>query len=509
MTPTLRALLDHPDLHLRLLVGHDRQNTDINWVHVSELPDPAPFLEGGELVLTTGIEMSPRFGFRPYVRRLADAGVVGVGFGVQPVWDHVPRQLVDAAYETGLALLEIPAQTPFIAVTRAHAHAAAAAEHQAILQLQAAQRRLTRAATIEPDLSAVVRQLAGHLDAWAFLVNREGTVLHATEGARTRAAGLQEEIAKLCTGTVASAAISDGSQHLVLQSVGVERQPVTVLVLGRPQPWTAHHRALLSTGVSLLSLLLGRIEAVEVRERPLRDTLLGLLLAEAPRRVWSLATEVWGLPDVDQWVVLRAEPAIGGARLPSPERHAETAWRRHGAGLFGTIGERLTYLGPADANIDELSDTLVRAGFAVGSGNPASRTQLRDSLRQADQALRWAQQSRPPAQHFALAHHKHLSGTVDTTAADEFVRTLLAPLDQLPLEDRNLLLRSLSVWLACNGVANHAARKLGIHRHTMTKRIERIGRLLNRDLSSPTTRMELWFSVTWRRDEVPTSSPTP
>lgn len=501
MAPTVRTLLDHPDLHVRLLVGDDRQDTQINWVHVSELPDPVPFLQGGELVLTTGIEMSPRFGFRPYVRRLADGGVVGVGFGVQPVWDHVPRQLIDAARQTGLVLLEVPARTPFIAVTRAHAQAAAPAEHQATLQLQEAQRRLTRAATIEPDPSAVVRQLARHLDSWALLVNREGRVLHATQGAQVRTAGLRDEIAKLHVGTVDSAAINDGSQHVILQAVGVERHAVAVLVLGRGQPWTAHHRTLLSTGVSLLGLLLGRMEAVEARERPLRNTLLGLLITEASGQVWSLATQAWGLPDVDQWVVLRAEPAISTTLVPSPRQRAESAWRHHGEGLLGTIGERITYLLPASANVDELSHALVRAGFAVGSGNPASRSQLRDSLCQADQALRWAQQSHPPAQHFAAARHEHLSGTVDTAAADEFVRALLAPLEQLPLADKNLLLRSLFVWLAHNGVTDRAARKLGIHRHTMTKRIERIERLLNRDLSSPTTRMELWFSLTWRRDE--------
>src|SRR6476659_8978702 len=53
----------------------------ITWVHVSELIDPTPFLSGGELLLTTGIAFGATTDTDEYVRRLAEAAVVGVGFG--------------------------------------------------------------------------------------------------------------------------------------------------------------------------------------------------------------------------------------------------------------------------------------------------------------------------------------------------------------------------------------------------------------------------------------------
>lgn len=56
---------------------------------------------------------------RTYVRRLASAGVTALGFGVGLSFETVPDQVVDAADELDLPLLEVPLPTPFIAVTKA------------------------------------------------------------------------------------------------------------------------------------------------------------------------------------------------------------------------------------------------------------------------------------------------------------------------------------------------------------------------------------------------------
>lgn len=39
----------------RVLAGESRLHRKVRWVHVTELLNPADFLEGGELVLTTGM----------------------------------------------------------------------------------------------------------------------------------------------------------------------------------------------------------------------------------------------------------------------------------------------------------------------------------------------------------------------------------------------------------------------------------------------------------------------
>src|SRR3954454_23667795 len=101
MALTLRALLGERALGLRARAGEDALDRPIGWVHPTELTDPQAFLEGGELLLTTGLALGD--GTSPdYVRRLVEAGVARLGFGVGLSHDDVPRALVATAAEVGL-----------------------------------------------------------------------------------------------------------------------------------------------------------------------------------------------------------------------------------------------------------------------------------------------------------------------------------------------------------------------------------------------------------------------
>ncbi len=52
---TVRDLLQ--DLDVRLLTGERSLHLPVRWVHISELADPTPWLSGGELLLTTGMQL--------------------------------------------------------------------------------------------------------------------------------------------------------------------------------------------------------------------------------------------------------------------------------------------------------------------------------------------------------------------------------------------------------------------------------------------------------------------
>ncbi len=89
-------------------------------MHVSELEDPTPWLKGGELILTTGLGVGTTPAKqRAYVKRLADAGLAGLGFGLGFTHDKTPRALITAATQAGFPLFEVPYPVPFIAITEA------------------------------------------------------------------------------------------------------------------------------------------------------------------------------------------------------------------------------------------------------------------------------------------------------------------------------------------------------------------------------------------------------
>ena len=73
MPLTVCDLLDDPDLGLELVVENDLDRR-VRWVHTTELADPSRYLQGDEVILTTGVWIAA--GTRPadFVRPLQRSG---------------------------------------------------------------------------------------------------------------------------------------------------------------------------------------------------------------------------------------------------------------------------------------------------------------------------------------------------------------------------------------------------------------------------------------------------
>ena len=105
------------DLDIRLVAGEAGLDRPVRWVHISELDDPTPWLSGGELLLTTGMNLADAGSQRAFVERLAGHDLAGLGLGVGFAHAEAPEALREAASELGFPLFEIPYDVPFIALT--------------------------------------------------------------------------------------------------------------------------------------------------------------------------------------------------------------------------------------------------------------------------------------------------------------------------------------------------------------------------------------------------------
>jgi PucR family transcriptional regulator, purine catabolism regulatory protein len=115
MELTVASLID--ELGLELLSGQQSANAHVRWVHSTELPDPTPWLRGGELLLTTGLQLDTPKVQREFVDRLADHDIAGLGFGTGFSHRRVPAAVVTAAAKRDFPVFEVPYALPFIAVT--------------------------------------------------------------------------------------------------------------------------------------------------------------------------------------------------------------------------------------------------------------------------------------------------------------------------------------------------------------------------------------------------------
>ncbi|MFD4140655.1 PucR family transcriptional regulator [Streptomyces sp. NPDC058572] len=174
---SLASLLADPELGLRRIAGPDDEDAiAIHMVHTSEMADPYPYLLGGELLMSAGVLLKDP---ERYVSRIVEAGAAALGFGVAPVYDTVPPELIEACDRHGLPLVEVPPRTTFTAVARAVWRLMAEARHRELRRVTQAQQGLAAAAARPDPVPAVLHQLAARLGGWAVLLGPDGTQLHA------------------------------------------------------------------------------------------------------------------------------------------------------------------------------------------------------------------------------------------------------------------------------------------------------------------------------------------
>ncbi len=102
---------------LELVAGEANADRDIRWVHISELEDPTRWLSGGELLLTTGIQLTTPAKQRRFIELLHANDVAGLGFGTGFSAKRLPKGLITEAEARGMPLFEVPYEMPFIAIT--------------------------------------------------------------------------------------------------------------------------------------------------------------------------------------------------------------------------------------------------------------------------------------------------------------------------------------------------------------------------------------------------------
>lgn len=498
MPVTVADLLAQPELGLRLLGAGAPVDRPLSWVHVSELADPTPFLEGRELLLITGLALDHGEAADPYVRRLVRAGVAALGFGIGVGQDVVPPALVEAAEQAGLPLLEVPHRTPFIAISRGVSAALAADEYAAVARAATTQQELTRAALAPGAPAAVLGRLARSIGGWALLLDAVGAPVEATpRAAARRAPALQAELDRLRgMRAPASAALSDPEQTVLIQSLGNGSRTRGFLAVGRSGPLPPADRHVVNATALLLTLRMEQSRALDSATAALRAALLRLLLAGEERTVAAVADELGQqLPAEPLQViaVLGGEEQRSAAVDVSADAAAHEREPLFSAELDGALIVLVSAQGRLPARLGVLAARV--AGAAIGSSRPVGWAGLGDGVRQARQAAEYGRGRDGEAVAFDDLAVPGLTGLLALSATRAFADALLAPLVAADRAGAGDLVRSVRVWLAHHGQWEPAAAQLGVHRHTLRKRVNRAADLLGRDLDNPGARAELWIAL--------------
>ncbi|MFD9423173.1 MULTISPECIES: PucR family transcriptional regulator [unclassified Streptomyces] len=513
MPPTLASLIKHPALKLTVRAGADRLDTPVRWAHASELADPVPYMDGGELLLVTATNLDAENAeaMRRYVRRLAGAGVAGVGFAVGVTYDDIPQALVDAADEAGMPLLEVPRRTPFLAISKAVSAAIAADQYRAVTAGFEAQRELTRAALAGDGPADLLTRLAAHVDGWAALYDTSGAVVAAApDWAARRAARLTPDVERLRERPAPASVVVGGTDDRVeLQSLGTGRRARGALAVGTGAALGTAERYAVHSAVALLTLTTARSRSLQGAEQRLGAAVLRMLLAGESDHARAVAGDLYGgLLDAPFRLLIAESTAPAGSEPLAGTMEAAAA-RSGETLLMVPEGERLVVLaadgGAAVAACTAYAEAqderparepgAEEGEVVVGLSAPAGPIAVSAAYKQAEQSLSVARRRGR-----ALVEHEELAaGSVLPLLADDAVRAfadgMLRALHEHDAKGRGDLVASLRAWLSRHGQWDAAAADLGVHRHTLRYRMRRVEEILGRSLDDPDARMELWLAL--------------
>lgn len=497
--PTLRRLVRALPGDL-VPVGAPHLDVEVSAVHISELLDPTPYLDGGELLLTTGLGLTGQITqARAYATRLAERGLAGLAIGLGPVHSEVPPALISACAAAGLPLLAVPIPTPFLAVTRAYWTLLTADGHAELSAALGAHRDLARAATTRNPVSAVVRVLAGSVQGWAARLGPDGVPIEVWPQRRHAVARrLRADVERLrAAGPHASATLSLDSDEVIVHPLtrtvatasGTGASSLVGFVaIGSERPMRPPDRGVVLTACTLLSAVLDHGLARTAARRAERSCAVRLVLAGRVDAARDLAAQLGedALPHRAQVVLVTGtDPLTADEVLDRLEEERGGAVRRVWAWTDPDALTALTLLVP-DGVAEPLERALLRLRDGATSGLRAVASPPAPLGSTPLDPLRAAVLAAVPGT-VAVNPSAVPAGEAGVVARDQLAR--LAAYRRAPL------VPSVVAYLRHRGNWEQAANSLGVHRNTLRQRIATATRVAEADLDDPDVAAHLWLAL--------------
>lgn len=507
-----------------VVAGETGLQREVLWAHVIDMPDPAPWVRSGQLLLTTGFSW-PREEreVRSLIRLLTERGLAAMCLAVPGYMQHFPSAAISEANKLGLPLLEIPFEIPFAQITEELHRTILAEQYKIIERSEHVHRALTRAAAESTNLSDLARSLGELIGRSVTFEDPEGKLLaYYTTGGdddamrkqtsaderspsstmeKLRSTGVWQEILT-ASGAVRVAAMPEiGLSARVVSPIrlGLELVGLVWVIEGEAKLSELDSRAAEHAALVAALHIAHQRELAGIESRLGYASFLSLLEAgeddpQAVERARLLGFEPEGLHRVAIAVIPEPLPLTREGFLRRERVANILRSRLRAAGtkpLLTASLNHVAFLVPDGVDVNALWRSLNDESIVVVLGRPHRGTSgARQSYREAQSLLSYRDAAK--VRHFEHALvPRVLMG--DAGAHEAFIEHLFGPLRTQKAGD---VLEKVLLTLAKHGFSlTKTADALRIHPNTLRYRMARALEILHIDLDDPETRFQLQLAV--------------
>lgn len=490
--PHLHEIVEHLGEDLQPWGTSDYHDVFVTGIHISELSEPTQFLDGGELLLSTGLQLTdPEFDVNEYIRKMQDFGIAGYGFGLGPYFDEVPKSLAESCLAAGLPLFIVPSPTPFRTINDAFWKLQMKDQSVELVTLLDRQSALIQASARESPTTAVLGELAT-IGNWAAHVGPTGNVTTIMpEHARKRAEAAAVELQKLGhQHPYFTTTFSFEGMDILTQSWASQGHIMGSIMFECTPPLTTDHRRLTTMATALLEAQLHLGHRQKERRRGLQAAVLHLLMLGQHGAALALSSR---LTDVSV-----------------PEYGRLLAFRVPSTADVAMLAEHLELLTPDTRRLLRTDDTNREVWMLLGVEEADhSLSSIRRHVLSVNPQIKTAVSQPGPAHDLASMATAAWSA-VDSATGDNWIDLSLNTLEttadaiiqKLANYSRADLISTVQAYLRHRGQWEEAARDLHVHRNTLRHRMTIAQRETQADFDDPDIASVLWLRL---RDVKPRS----
>lgn len=513
--------------HAEVVAGSRGLARPVRWVHVIETTDSCQYLNGGELILATGLGFGGESEKRlAYLSELIQRKAAGLCMELGEYIPHIPLDMLEMANHHDFPLIVFHRPVRFVDITQdLHEHLINR-QMQALRDLEAYSRSLQQLSLQNMGIPRVLQHFQNAVQTQVFLYTPDGTPQYVPPLPQS----VQTELTELmrnhlsheekANGAVNSYKLTDTKQ-MVYQPVMAMGHLLAYLGIVLYERQSDEYLLLtLDSTVSTLAQIMMRKMFVEEQALATENRLFDDLIANRP------ISEEWmrshlGLSGTDRTpayhTMLMSFQRGMSEYMESLPPHDLTAVFRSVLTRLGwrpfirCTGNRFTLLLVERQPMKEPRRTLEKAMQEMeritrqmmgadaqiwfGIGRVGRRlSEASQHLAEAQQALAFQHEAQSPF--FAdLGLFRLLFHIPPEPVLQSFIHDYLGPLLAHDREYGSSLVPTLRVYLDAHLSKQEAAEKLFIHRQTLYHRLEKITDCLGEDFTSPHRRLCLEIAL--------------
>lgn len=498
---TVATLVEIEHLGLDVEAGTAGLDRRITWAHVCELSDPRPWLDGGELIMTTGLAI-PRGAAAQsaYLERLCDAGASALAVAADMSAPPLTATMRRRADEAHFPVLRVSYEVPFLAISQVVQAASSESFERRLLGSLRIFDSLRRGTTVlgsPADVLARLEVVSGYTLA---LASVEGTLIY---GDRALLA-IVPQVARDGEHPVVEVSTRDRRRRFA-QPLSIAGRLSGLLLAEEREPGSGLGSLALQNVATVAAVQLASIRSSrDLHFKIAQETFEDLVSGVHSEAIVTRRVELAGLDGGAPLVVL----ALSGIASRADEVDAAlrnlygglcdagvlTLVRRDDTDLWVAMAHadyrRLAADGSLAALLPHEAHVGVSRPVEGAAGAPRAAGEARWALAES-----WQRGERFVEAGTALDLDTGAGWLpFDRLLLEELVRRTLGPLvtgERAGME----LVRSLETYLEEGRRIDATCQRLGIHRHTLAYRLQKVEELTGRSLRRMDDVVELWRGV--------------